>query len=708
MATSTLTDTVRDPGGNVVATSSGTVVNFRLMANGSPTPGFRKSDGVNVASLIVTSASTTGTISQALENNSNIAPTGTYYVAEILCPSSQGGAQEWALLSSSSVSPQSFYDALAAPMPTFVPLTTVPTSILGGNNVFTGINQFNGNVYFRDGVPWADVGPPSGDQTGVTDTAAVVAALAALAASGGVVNFSLGVYYIDVTVTIATSAITMRGAGMVPGNPASKGTAIRWVGADLGTMFEVKNTSSSPYGVGFESMTIAAELQTGDLVDKAAVCVAYRAGYGHWMKNVNLWRAKGSATQGALTLGNDIGGSDPAVGTIQNFRSENLWITLYGNNDAVGILVNHSGTEICAFDTTFISAGANGAGQGNGTMLHAIWARLAPCNFDSLLTDTNGAQAADAAVFSDAAPIRIDGWTSEDSMPLRFSAGVRQRGSVISNAEMRSVDPAAGKWAIEMNGVAGLNATQSLTLEGVTMRRLSDAAVRPSIRVNNSVVTGSGTVVKETVTDAIMSTTDSTRLDSAVFGFEGSDVGSWVTVTGAGVAGATLSDKISAVASSSRATVVTGAATTVSGATLNLTRAEPVTRDVTNTGVYDESGVISAHTAGMRWSNTAALQTYLADNATPYDVAQVTGSNNVIYGVGSDVIGTVFIEGGTRFDLSFGAANIVAQRLAIPSGAGATALWVQLDSSTGPLRNLLVGSTTTGPAGVGRMAYLSS
>ncbi len=707
MATSTLTDTVRDPGGNVVATSSGTVVNFRLMANGSPTPGFRKSDGVNVASLIVTSASTTGTISQALENNSNISPTGTYYVAEILCPSSQGGAQEWALLSSSSVSPQSFYDALAAPMPTFVPLTTVPTSILGGNNVFTGINQFNGNVYFRDGVPWADVGPPSGDQTGVTDTAAVVAALAALAASGGVVNFSLGVYYIDVTVTIATSAITMRGAGMVPGNPASKGTAIRWVGADLGTMFEVKNTSSSPYGVGFESMTIAAELQTGDLVNKAAVCVAYRAGYGHWMKNVNLWRPKGSAAQGALTLGNDIGGSDPAVGTIQNFRSENLWITLYGNNDAVGVLVNHSGTEICNFDTTFISAGANGAGQGNGTMLHAIWARLAPCNFYSLLTDTNGAQAADAAVFSDGAPIRIDGWTSEDSMPARFSAGVRQRGSVISNAELRSCDPATGMYAIEMNGVAGLNVTQSLTLEGVTMRRLSDAAVRPSIRVNNSVVTGSGTVVKETVTDAIMATT-STRIDSVLFGFEGSDVGSWVTVSGAGAAGVTLSAKIDAVASSSRAALDTPALTTVSGATLNLTRAEPVTRDVTATGVYDESGVISAHTKGVRWSNTAALQTYLADNATPYDVAQVTGANNVIYGQASDVIGTVFIEGGDQFDFTWGVAGGVAERLAIPSSSGMTALRIMLDSSAGPLRTVLAGSTTTGPGGVGRMLFLSS
>ncbi len=188
MGTSTLTDTIKDPGGNVVATSPGTQVNFRLMANGSPTPGFRISDGVNVASLIVTSATTTGSISQALENNKNITPAGTYYVSEILCPSSQGGTQEWALLSSSSASPQTFLQAAAAAIPSFTPITTVPPSILGGNNVFTGINQYNGNVYFGSGSPWVDVRAKGATGDGTTDDyAAFLAALNALPATGGII-----------------------------------------------------------------------------------------------------------------------------------------------------------------------------------------------------------------------------------------------------------------------------------------------------------------------------------------------------------------------------------------------------------------------------------------------------------------------------------------------------------------------------------------
>ncbi len=208
MATSTLTDTIKDPGGNVVATSPGTVVNFRLMANGSPTPGFRISDGVNVASLIVTSATTTGTISQALENNKNVTPGGTYYVAEILCPTSQGGTQEWALLSSSSASPQTFLQAAAGTIPSFTPITTVPASVLAGNNVFTGINQFNGDVYFKSGRPWTDVVAFGADPTGATasDVAIQAAINQVIAAGSGVVFFPPGVYKITASLTVPITA----------------------------------------------------------------------------------------------------------------------------------------------------------------------------------------------------------------------------------------------------------------------------------------------------------------------------------------------------------------------------------------------------------------------------------------------------------------------------------------------------------------------
>ncbi len=214
MGTSILTDTVVDPGGNVVATSSGTVVNFRLMANGSPTSGFRISDNANVASLLVTSASTTGGISQALENNSNIVPTGTYYVAEILCPSSQGGTQEWALISSSSAATQTFHQALAAVIPSFTPITSVPPTILSGNNTFTGTNSF-ANVSWKAGptyepVAYGAVGNGAGD-----DSMAIQAAINAAEASTagwGVVDFGSGYNYrITSGVTVHKSNMVLKG-----------------------------------------------------------------------------------------------------------------------------------------------------------------------------------------------------------------------------------------------------------------------------------------------------------------------------------------------------------------------------------------------------------------------------------------------------------------------------------------------------------------
>ncbi len=230
MATSILTDTIKDPAGNTVATSPGTVVNFRLMANGSPTPGFRASDGVNVASLIVTSATTAGTISQALENNANIVPLGTYYVAEILCPSSQGGTQEWALVSSSSVSPQNFHDALAASIPAFTPITSIPPSVLGGNNIFTATNQFRSNVRIAGADPWIDVTEELYGATGLgitDDTAAIQAALNAIPSTGGTVWCPPGIY-------LVSSPLTMKSGTTLLGR---QGATIFRRSANTGTNF---------------------------------------------------------------------------------------------------------------------------------------------------------------------------------------------------------------------------------------------------------------------------------------------------------------------------------------------------------------------------------------------------------------------------------------------------------------------------------------
>jgi len=66
------------------------------------------------------------------------------------------------------------------------------------------------DVLFASGRPWADVGPPSG----VDDTAAILAAQAALPMSGGVVNFGPGVYIAAAQVVFSKANVTWQGAGM--------------------------------------------------------------------------------------------------------------------------------------------------------------------------------------------------------------------------------------------------------------------------------------------------------------------------------------------------------------------------------------------------------------------------------------------------------------------------------------------------------------
>ncbi len=131
--------------------------------------GFRLSDGTGISAVATTTSSSLGVISVSLENNSNIVPAGSFYVAELLLPSSAGGTVEAGILSSSSVSPQSIYNALINPIPSYVPFSTVPASVLASNNIFTGTNQFNGNVFFASGSPWVDVRAFGAVGDGVTD-----------------------------------------------------------------------------------------------------------------------------------------------------------------------------------------------------------------------------------------------------------------------------------------------------------------------------------------------------------------------------------------------------------------------------------------------------------------------------------------------------------------------------------------------------------
>ncbi len=165
MGTSVITHTQTDPFGVPVEY----VANFRLTTAAGQQEGFRLSNGTGISALATTTSNALGAISVALENNSNIVPAGSFYVAELLLPSSAGGTVEAGILSSSSVSPQSIYSALINPIPSYVPFSTVPASILSGNNVFTGINQFNGDVSFGSCKPWVGVDAKGAVGNGITD-----------------------------------------------------------------------------------------------------------------------------------------------------------------------------------------------------------------------------------------------------------------------------------------------------------------------------------------------------------------------------------------------------------------------------------------------------------------------------------------------------------------------------------------------------------
>lgn len=91
MATSTISNTVTDPSGVAV---SGAVINARLKPNGV---GYRVSDGTEVATLVSTISNASGFWSLALERNSNITPSGSYYEIEERISDAAGGSRNWAI-----------------------------------------------------------------------------------------------------------------------------------------------------------------------------------------------------------------------------------------------------------------------------------------------------------------------------------------------------------------------------------------------------------------------------------------------------------------------------------------------------------------------------------------------------------------------------------------------------------------------------------
>lgn len=88
MATSTISNTVKDPTGAVVADA-------KIIIRLAPCGGFRVTEGTEVAQRYETVTDTNGLWSITLERNSNITPANTYYEVEEQIPLSRGGSKRW-------------------------------------------------------------------------------------------------------------------------------------------------------------------------------------------------------------------------------------------------------------------------------------------------------------------------------------------------------------------------------------------------------------------------------------------------------------------------------------------------------------------------------------------------------------------------------------------------------------------------------------
>lgn len=109
MATSTISNTITGPTGTAV---SGATVRATLM----PGPGFRVSDSTEVARVVTTTTNGSGAWSLALERNTNITPTGTWYLIEEEIPVAQGGSRTHAI--QVGASNQTLLAALISTLPT--------------------------------------------------------------------------------------------------------------------------------------------------------------------------------------------------------------------------------------------------------------------------------------------------------------------------------------------------------------------------------------------------------------------------------------------------------------------------------------------------------------------------------------------------------------------------------------------------------------
>lgn len=186
MPTSLITHTATDPSGTAVG--AGYEVECFLM----PTAGFRISDSTGITRRLATTTDSSGFFQFALERQSNITPSDSFYLIVIHLPESLGGTQTWSVRVGASNS--SLYAALVIPssssgLALYLTQETADARYLRTLDITLG---------YVDAV--RDYGA---DNTGTTSTdVQLQAAINSLSVTGGIVFLRPGVYLIAATLTI--------------------------------------------------------------------------------------------------------------------------------------------------------------------------------------------------------------------------------------------------------------------------------------------------------------------------------------------------------------------------------------------------------------------------------------------------------------------------------------------------------------------------
>lgn len=106
---------------------------------------------------------------------------------------------------------------------------------------------------------------PSGDTTGVADTAAIQAALTALPSTGGIVELGNGIFYVNATLTMAKQNSMLRGTGFSETTAPTSGTIVKAVAGFVGTqVLNVTGTDCTVTDLQLDGAAIAATALTID------------------------------------------------------------------------------------------------------------------------------------------------------------------------------------------------------------------------------------------------------------------------------------------------------------------------------------------------------------------------------------------------------------------------------------------------------------